>query len=359
MKIGTLTFHRACNFGGVLQSYALVTYLKKQGYDAEIIDYISKPIEDAYPLIYCNSFISIVSSIKHLKQNLQKRRHFKAFRKRMTISSEAYRNPKEFKDIYDVIIIGSDQIWNKKINNGFDLAYWGNIPGKSRIVSYAASMGTSNNFTIEEYSKIKKYLENFYALSVREDSVAQEFSNLTDKSFTTVVDPTLLLHREDYENIACCKKGIIPNSYVLYYQMGYTIDSRDRVEEISKNLHCDVVVVGLKKDQYSVNSIHYDYSEVKVEEFVWLILHAKCVLASSFHGVALSIAMKKNFYFLQVYRTDRAMNLLKYINACDRAINPKDKVQYTDVDYSQVDIYLNEFIQKSTEYISTVAREYK
>ena len=354
MKIGTLTFHRACNFGGVLQSYALVTYLRKIGYDAEIIDYVSKSVESAYPLIYWNNLLTVLSSLKRLRVSILKRIHFKQFRKIMKVSSRTYYNASELKDIYDVIFIGSDQVWNKRINNGLDPVFWGNIPGSSRIVSYAASMGTSNNFSSEDYRHIKAFLKNFYALSVREDSVSVELSKLTDKSFITVVDPTLLLCRKDYESISYAKKGIKANTYVLYYQMEYNTSSKDRVEEIATELGCDVVVIGVKKERYTISSKHYDYGELKVEEFVWLFLNARCVLASSFHGVALSIAMRKDFYFLQVNSTDHAMNLLKYINAPERAIKPTEKIVYTDVNYDKIGKALDGFVQKSLNFIKDV-----
>ena len=40
MKIGIITFHRALNYGAVLQAYALHEYLKQCGYEVEIIEYI-------------------------------------------------------------------------------------------------------------------------------------------------------------------------------------------------------------------------------------------------------------------------------------------------------------------------------
>ena len=35
MKIGIITYHRAKNLGGMLQAYALQTYLKQKGHDVE------------------------------------------------------------------------------------------------------------------------------------------------------------------------------------------------------------------------------------------------------------------------------------------------------------------------------------
>ena len=39
MKIGILTYHRAHNYGAMLQAYALRTYLQAQGHEVEFIDY--------------------------------------------------------------------------------------------------------------------------------------------------------------------------------------------------------------------------------------------------------------------------------------------------------------------------------
>ena len=60
MKIGTLTFHRAQNYGGVLQSYALMKFLQMQGYDAEIADYRCPKIEAAYKIWRTNSLKSFI-----------------------------------------------------------------------------------------------------------------------------------------------------------------------------------------------------------------------------------------------------------------------------------------------------------
>ena len=39
MRIGIITFHRAINYGAVLQTYALQKFLNVSNYDAEVIDY--------------------------------------------------------------------------------------------------------------------------------------------------------------------------------------------------------------------------------------------------------------------------------------------------------------------------------
>ena len=72
MKIGILTFHRAHNYGAVLQAYALVTYLKNIGHDAEIVDYRPESIEFAHGMIPCARIkkMSPLGKIKVFSENI-------------------------------------------------------------------------------------------------------------------------------------------------------------------------------------------------------------------------------------------------------------------------------------------------
>lgn len=50
MKVGIITYHRAHNYGAVLQCYALQEVLKRMGHDTQIIDYRQPFIEKLYNL---------------------------------------------------------------------------------------------------------------------------------------------------------------------------------------------------------------------------------------------------------------------------------------------------------------------
>lgn len=353
MKIGTLTFHRACNYGGALQCFALIKALRKMGYDAEVVDYRNPVIEKTYSLISFNNFRSFISSLLHLKSSIQKKRNFRKFAKQfIPMSSEIYRNSSELSNKYDYFLIGSDQVWSKRINKGFDPAYWGLFEGNK--ISYAASMGTDHNYTQEERDEINRYLEGFSYISTREDSLRDELSQLSKKSIETVIDPTLLLDRMDYESIAIKPKE---DNYVLYYQMEYHPQSKDFVANVAKTLGCKVITIMGPNEKYEgVEHIHKKVSQVNVREFVGLILNAECVIASSFHGTALPIAMRKNFYFLANNATDRSENLLRHIGALDRMKKSTELIKYTSVDYSVIEHNLNVFVNKSKEFLLNCLR---
>lgn len=349
MKIGTLTFHRACNLGGALQCYALLHYLNCNGYTAEAVDYRSHAIESVYRLINTKNFIGFLRSLRYLRKKYYLNKNFRIFRERfIPISSQKYLEVEDLANEYDILLIGSDQVWSKRINHGFDKFYWGAIPGKQRIISYAASMGTDHHYTDEENKLIASYLNNFDAISVREDSLNEEMSRLTNKAITTTIDPTLLLSVDDYREIA-----EFPNvkDYVLYYQMEYNPESKKRVTEVAKELGCEVVVLGGKMEDYVVSSTYLPIAKVSPQAFIGYILNAKCVFASSFHGVALSVAMKKDFYFLANYETDRADNLLRHIGAYDRRIASDQSILFSKVDYSIVEPKLNIFRESSINFL--------
>lgn len=74
MKIGILTFHRACNYGGALQCFALAKKLNTMGYNVEVVDYRSKAIEQSYQLINMRGLKSFLASILCLRKSMKKGR---------------------------------------------------------------------------------------------------------------------------------------------------------------------------------------------------------------------------------------------------------------------------------------------
>jgi hypothetical protein len=97
-------------------------------------------------------------------------------------------------DYYDYIFFGSDQIWNPRICEGFDPLFWGQFPkGKSKFVSYAASLGTPQNIAIDKWDTINENIKNFDNVSVREGKLLEYLKCNTEGK--VVLDPTLLASR--------------------------------------------------------------------------------------------------------------------------------------------------------------------
>lgn len=151
MKIGILTFHRAINFGAVLQCYALYRSLSDMGHTVEVIDYRPAYIEKYRKPFYWNDFKK-QGLLRKLKTLLsiplvywKKRTSAKVFDTFINQNLKTSKVVKKVQDIpyFDIIFFGSDQIWSPRICEGIDPMYYGQLPkGKTKIVSYAASLGT-------------------------------------------------------------------------------------------------------------------------------------------------------------------------------------------------------------------------
>ena len=333
MKIGIITFHRASNYGAVLQCYALTQFLSKKGYQVEVVDYRSHSIESTYKLVLFDSFRNFISSLIHILYRYKSNANFRKFiNSFLPISKRSYYAASEIKG-YDILIIGSDQVWNKRITKGFDNVYWGEIPYGKAIISYAASMGTEVVYLEEDKIKIQNYLRNFDSISVREQSLHNFIGTLTNKPIKIVLDPAFLLSKNDYMDISC-NPSI--TKYVLYYQMEYNRDAKKRVCEIANQLGCQVVVLGGKKEKYPLKYKYLDSSNVSVPEFLGYINNAECVMASTFHGVVFSLIFNKDFYFIANGKTDRATFLLHNIGATNRIVSPKNSLIFSKVNYQRI-----------------------
>src|SRR5690554_1267519 len=136
MNIGILTFHRTQNYGAVLQAYALKEAIQQFGHHVEIIDYRPEFLVERYLVfdkkrISSSSFIklimNLIKEISLLSRRYIKRKKFLAFyQDSLNLSVMAYKDGVECNIVgYDIIVVGSDQVWNTKITKGFNPMFWG------------------------------------------------------------------------------------------------------------------------------------------------------------------------------------------------------------------------------------------
>ena len=167
MKIGTITFHWATNYGAVLQAYALQQHLKLNNYETEIINYI--PLR-----------VKLIQNIKRIKNQeiheFIKEIKLKRFIKQsLTLSRKTYYTNSCLKKKchkYDVYICGSDQVWNESFalfaEGRPTLSYYLNfVKNDKQRISYATSFGT-DKLSSKVANLVKPELEKFKSISVRE-----------------------------------------------------------------------------------------------------------------------------------------------------------------------------------------------
>lgn len=292
MKAGILTFHRAYNYGAILQAFALQKTINRIGCDSEIIDYLSKEKQENIRLFHYNSNLNFKGNITKFFKDVyrsKKNKEFDSFmHDHMRLSKNSYSTFEEMEEMdknapYDVYIVGSDQVWNIK-NNLKDKTFLLSFSkDNDKKCSYAASIGHAV-FDDDMMSIYEEELGKFRVLSVREESSIQEFPFLKDNKAISVLDPTLLLESGDYEQVAS------PRIEKDKYAFIYTI-AGDRKLRKYANEFC--AKKGIKLIDSKKSKIFFQHSNPS--DFLSFVKYADYVFTNSFHGTAFSIIMKKQF----------------------------------------------------------------
>lgn len=354
MKIGIFTFHCAHNYGAMLQAYALQTYLISQGNDAYIVDYRPKYFFKFYRPHSWAHWLSKKPS-KTLKKLISEPFLFRERTKRWNAFNEFHLNKYKLYDYnkikeskFDLLIFGSDQIWNKQLtNNSFDDNYWAtgfNCP----CISYAASMG--NKPSEEDFSTIARLLKNFKHISVRESDLVSQLSVLINKPISLTCDPVFLLSKEEWANICTPLQNKKP--YVLCYNLQKSQECRNVAEMISNEKGYEIKEI--------IGYISYDASpdallSIGPAEFISYFLNASFIVTSSFHGTAFSLIFEKNFYTVGVKSAKgRITSLLTMLGLQNRMHSPKSSRDITSVDYLDANKRLEAYINMSMEYLNSV-----
>lgn len=362
-KIGILTFHNAHNYGAALQAYALKMKLNRMGHEASVLNYRNKYIEKKYRKVLHVDFWKrdilpsrwgkVVRELRDVFYGLPEwQRQWKVFENFITDkllegdSSQLALEDLE-KNNCDVYVLGSDQIWARELTHGFDAAYFGQFAPEKKKISYAASVP---NGSIPENEKpyFKEYLQSLSHISVREEKLAKAIRELTGRAVETVIDPTLLLEREDYQELLY-EKPLKQGDYVFaYFVVENEVLSRC-ARKAAEALGCELVELHYKKTP----QIHGDNMifDAGPREFLTYIRDAKLVLTNSFHGTVFSILFQKKFY--SVYEENgRIENLLGFLNLSERHIKDTTEIALEKaIDYRQAEGRLADYRQKSVEYL--------
>lgn len=364
MKIGIITFHAAFNYGSMLQTYALQTFLEKAGHDVCIINFRQKSQKNGYPKpIDFGSFSNIKQSVKRLMfspksiKPLYKKWHlFDDFMHNWLNLTNEFNTLEELKQAkfeYDIIITGSDQIWN---TNAFDFseAYFGTFAGSNvKKIAYAPSMGPNPEELDVEY--LKKLLKGYVAVSVREYRTKKFLvKNNICNNVSVVLDPTMLLKSSDYDRLID-DEPLIKEKYLFYYTPGgLRHEFLKEASKLGKQLKLPVIcdTYYYKKEISRYDNI-YSYPEVGPSEFLNLVKNATYICGASFHLMAFSILFNKNFSCLNGDVDSRMNNLMKSFGLEDRIWSIVDNSNNKLVEMTYFDnLSLDKLRKQSEEFLN-------
>lgn len=376
-KVGIISlYNNSYNYGGVLQAFALCELIKEYGYDATQICYfrrkkattkIQKIKNKKITFLIRRVFEKIETKVcdSSLDKGLLKGRRdsFDLFKKKyIKDTKKIYDNKSiiELVDDFDAFVCGSDQVWNPNI---VDDAYLLNfVPDNKVRFSYAASVAAK--ISKDMYPLYHDALQRLDAVSIRESNMQNELARISGREVEWVLDPTLLLKKEQWDKIISSVE--IKEPYILCYFLGANKKIRKLAEKYAEKKKCIIVnlpYVGNVHKLYDKSFGDIQKYDVGPDSFLYLIKNAQCVFTDSFHAVVFSHVFHKSFFATQ--RTgyerseNRIMSLLNISGLEERFLNTNDRklldklLRMPDPDYSLVEKRMQDRKELSLKYLKS------
>ena len=374
MKIGILTQPLHTNYGGLLQAYALQTVLKRMGHEALIVDRrLARP-----PLL-----IKFFSVIKRLAIFML---YFKPINFRFWPTNKEYniiaQHTKRFveeniqctkkvgkirkfsllnKYRFEVYIVGSDQVWRPVCSPCITNEYFDFLDGEDKVkkIAYAASFGVDNWELSSKKTKLCAALaQKINAISVREDSAINLCEKYLGVKAMQVLDPTLLLKKEDYIKLIEKDNSLKSKGSLMIYILDKTNEKEDIVNNVAKELDLTPfsVMPRIGFENLKNRNIE-DCIFPSVTAWIRGFLDADFIVTDSFHGTVFSIIFNKPF--ISIGNLGRGMtrftSLLKIVKLEDRLILSSNELtvekMHNQIDFEKVNDILEKERQNSINFL--------
>lgn len=362
-----ITMHCPLNYGAVLQTYGLQSYLESLGLSTEVIDYVPEYIVYDQHLYYVgddrfkkNFLTRIIYMLIKAPHKISRRRKFETFKKtelHLTMPFYTYQELADSNLDADYFFCGSDQIWNIVSGAYLDPSYFLQfVKDPSKRNSYAASGNLLINDDV--VNKTFPMINQLHNVSMREDVTIKTIQPYINKKIVHVCDPVFLLNASKWRELA--QHGPQFNekreSYVLIYPMGkggelVVTKGRELADRLKLPLYC--ISASQKKDARIDKVFNTDpYT------FIHLFDNAKAVVTNSFHGTSFSIILEKQFWSCAaVGSNQRLISLLEKCGLQERIISNETTLDYSVIDFNTVKSLLKPFVDSSMTYIKDIINE--
>lgn len=368
-RVGIVSYNMYGNFtnyGSALQSFALqkaIDSLLPGEIESVIVDYCPKILEDKDVLNPIANMWDTDSAIREscrMSMPAIKRNYIKFLR----FYDEHYRktegkyNDNNFNESLENenlngYVCGSDTVFAVP-EFGFDNGFYANYSAmRRRSIAYAASFG---DYAIPEsdLSELKAKLSNFNAIALRENDKLHTVKSIVSCPVEKVIDPTLLLTPEEYEQIMYLPDNKRP--YILLYSRRRDECMQKFAEEMAQNNGFDLVEISLTAQNAEKHEMRYDAG---VEEFLGLVNNASIVVTNSFHGMIFAVQFKTPFYIFSRKLCDtKILEVLKLFGINDRFITENfESKEAEPIEYDKVHSKIAEARRDSLEILKKFITE--
>lgn len=369
MKISFITRHNIVNYGSVLQTIALQEIIERNGYKAEVINYIrtdedyrniAKVLANRSSKWSRNPVLKVCFILGKSIEFQIAGKKFEVIRKNYLKTTNRYLSLDELKKNppkADIYMTGSDQVWGGIGKDQYDAAFFldfGDL--KTKRLSYAASFGRTDmsDEILRIYSRL---LKKYTAISVREQSAKEILVNLGYSKTLQVLDPTLLLTSKEWDKIVEREPSSFSNPkipYILVYQRCPNKIVDMYAKKLSKVSGCPVYRI--------TTDFHQRIRGGKMvflpnlHEFIDWLKNAAFLVTDSFHGTAFAINYNIDFVdILPVGTATRNLSILELVGLSERVV--KDENDFSFIEHKIDFTTVNKTIENERRKSQKVLRE--
>jgi hypothetical protein len=378
MKILILTQPLRTNYGGLLQAYALQTVLKTMGHDVVTDKNDYRGVKYKFVVTYIiyriirggilrnKKYLPIIprlltkNNYKIISQNTERfiSKHIE------TVDFFKGKNKPSKSDIekYDLFVVGSDQVWRKEYNQYLDNYFFSFLNGRKdkKTLVYAASFGVDNIDSTKDklYKKCFNFLINNKAISVREESAVGILKVQANICAIHVLDPTLLLEKEDYLKLIEDDDLEAKDNILMTYILDKS-EAKDKIiQDVSKKLNLNSYKL-MPELNFTDNSVNIEKLIIpSVSSWISGFKDAKFVVTDSFHGAVFSIIFNKQFIIIGnkkrgLSRFTSLLKIFKLENRMISDIDDIDNILYEEIDFTKINSIKTEWKNKSISFLKT------
>ena len=360
MEIKVITRHFPTNYGSLLQSIATQMLLTRLGHNCEIIDYVN-PEEHGLRAVM-NSLKSkpfwkrnLITKAAYLILRYPSEKlaeiKFAKMRNHYLRLTRRFKEGSELSDIKaDVFMTGSDQVWGPTTDKTYDPAYFLSFVKDGKKIAFASSFG-KKGFADSDERNIRKLLEDYDDIAVREDTAISLLNSMGIKEAKQVLDPTLLIDKSEWNTLAKDEKTA--KDYVLVYQLHNNPDLEHYALEFSKKVGLPLKRVSPSLHQFNRGG-KFEYLP-SLGHFLSLIKNCKYLITDSFHGTAFAINFNKQFIEIMPNNGTggRNQSILKLLGLSNRIVQDVNDFSIVEeiIDYNRVNQILAQERKKSIQIL--------
>lgn len=358
------------NYGGILQNFALQKALSKiniESITANRLGNIQSPVRKLLSRIKNETYNRLSGKYKKRYSQSQKV-YFSKYtgefiNKNINVSPDIHTTKQLYdfiKGNYDYVIIGSDQVWRPDISPDIFNYFLDFLQGDKEIkkIAYAASFGKDSwEFSNEQTSTCKDLVKQFDAVSVREESGITLCRDYLDIHAEHVLDPTMLLIKDDYLEVID-HSNLNNTGGIFTYILDTSDEKKILIEKISHALALDVFKNQPTKDFYKEISSNFDELVYPpIESWIASFYKADFIITDSFHGTVFSILFNKPFLAVVNYDrgASRFYSILERLNLESRLISDinhfDNKILKESINYEAVNVKLAELRAESINFL--------